>query len=105
MAPYFVLDPSSNQSVHAYQNKEDLISKSCRATPYPKLCESTLRAVPHSSTADTHGLALIMVDVVKTNFNDTITYVNNLIGKLLKWYIPMRRWPWTLSRRETRRLV
>ncbi|GAB2269214.1 hypothetical protein Dimus_004183 [Dionaea muscipula] len=62
--------------IHA---RDDLIRESCQRTPDPQTCESCLRSDPRCSTADSGGLALIMVDVVKSKFTDSLGYVNQLV--------------------------
>ncbi|GAB4842553.1 hypothetical protein Ancab_012529 [Ancistrocladus abbreviatus] len=62
-------------NVHAH---DDLVHVLCQGTPNQHLCESSLRSDPRSSTADAEGLILIMVDVVRSKFADSLRYVNEL---------------------------
>ncbi|GAB2293356.1 hypothetical protein Dimus_027556 [Dionaea muscipula] len=67
-------------TIHANQD-HDLIHESCQRTPYPRTCESTLRLDPRSGNQGSVGLALIMIDVVKLRFADSLGTVNRLILK------------------------
>lgn len=42
-----------------------IVDKTCKQTPDYTLCLSLLRSDPRSSSADTVGLALILVDKIK----------------------------------------
>ncbi|KAJ4842941.1 hypothetical protein Tsubulata_042340 [Turnera subulata] len=50
---------------------ENLIEQTCRKTPHPALCISSLKSDPQSSTADLKGLAVIMIYVVKAKAGET----------------------------------
>ncbi|KAL2899583.1 Cell wall / vacuolar inhibitor of fructosidase 1 [Bienertia sinuspersici] len=71
---------------HAYSysivTEEDIVTTTCKQTPDPKLCESALRSDPRSSTTkDNQGLILIMIDVVKNRFSESLGYVEDLTRK------------------------
>ncbi|CAO2840210.1 unnamed protein product [Amaranthus hypochondriacus] len=60
----------------------NLVTITCKQTPDPALCRSALGSDPRSSKAtDTQSLILIMVDVVKTRFSDSLRYVEDLTRK------------------------
>lgn len=60
----------------------DLVATTCKPTPDPVLCEAALRADPRSSkAADNEGLILIMIDVVKTRFSESVHYMEDLTRK------------------------
>lgn len=50
----------------------------CKTTKYYDLCVSSLRSNPASPTADTKGLALIMVGVSVTNATATSSFLSSL---------------------------
>ena len=56
----------------------DLVDNTCKQTPNSDLCVSTLH--PRSSTADVAGLAIIMVDTIKTKATATLAQINTLLG-------------------------
>ena len=45
----------------------DIVDKTCKQTPDYSLCLSLLRSDPRSSSADTVGLGLILVDKIKVS--------------------------------------
>ncbi|KAH7842499.1 hypothetical protein Vadar_006004 [Vaccinium darrowii] len=59
----------------------DLISEICSKTQNPSLCLQALRSDPRSARADLKGLALISIEIAKTN---AIQTKSNLIAKLSK---------------------
>ncbi|XP_010685378.2 cell wall / vacuolar inhibitor of fructosidase 1 [Beta vulgaris subsp. vulgaris] len=74
----------STTSTLAYSRKttNDLVTTTCKQTPDPILCEASLRSDSRSSkAADSEGLILIMIDVVKTRFSDSFRYVEDLTRK------------------------
>ncbi|CAN8269193.1 unnamed protein product [Cochlearia groenlandica] len=54
----------------------DIVDKTCKQTPDYTLCLSLLRSDPRSFSADTAGLALILVDKIKALGTDTIGQIN-----------------------------
>ncbi|KAG7539200.1 Invertase/pectin methylesterase inhibitor domain superfamily [Arabidopsis suecica] len=52
-----------------------IIESTCKTTNYYKFCVSALKSDPRSPTADTKGLAAIMVGVGMTNATSTATYL------------------------------
>ncbi|ESQ31418.1 hypothetical protein EUTSA_v10005004mg [Eutrema salsugineum] len=69
------------------------IESTCKTTNYYRLCVSALKSDPRSPTADTKGLAAIMVGVGMTNATATATYLagnitaaanNTVLKKVLK---------------------
>ena len=58
----------------------DLVDDTCKQTPNNDLCVSTLHGDPRSSTADVAGLAIIMVDTIKTKATATVAQINTLLG-------------------------
>ncbi|KAE8076647.1 hypothetical protein FH972_015283 [Carpinus fangiana] len=58
---------------------DDLIVRICRQTPLHDLCISSLKSKPQSSGADVTGLALIMVDELKTKATETQNHINGLL--------------------------
>ncbi|KAK9948527.1 hypothetical protein M0R45_004098 [Rubus argutus] len=59
----------------------NLIDQTCRKTPNYKLCVSSLKSDPRSKSADVRGLALVMVNVVKTKATTTLKRINELLKK------------------------
>ncbi|KAJ4822086.1 hypothetical protein Tsubulata_031767 [Turnera subulata] len=60
---------------------DNLIQQTCKQTPNPALCVSTLKSDPQSSKAvDVKGLALITINVVKVKATETA----KIIGQQLK---------------------
>ncbi|KAL8139800.1 hypothetical protein V2J09_005821 [Rumex salicifolius] len=59
----------------------DLIIKVCRETSNSRLCLSTLRSDHRSSSADTTGLVLIMIDAVESKFTGSLAIVNQMMKK------------------------
>ncbi|KAK7291720.1 hypothetical protein RIF29_07093 [Crotalaria pallida] len=57
----------------------NLIEETCKQTPNYDLCVQYLKADPHSSDADVTGLALIMVNVIKTKANNALVKINKLL--------------------------
>ncbi|XP_050372581.1 cell wall / vacuolar inhibitor of fructosidase 1 [Argentina anserina] len=57
----------------------DLISKTCKKTPYYDICLSSLQSSPQSSNSDTAGLAHIIADLVLSNATDTLDYIHGLL--------------------------
>ncbi|OIW20496.1 hypothetical protein TanjilG_13562 [Lupinus angustifolius] len=57
----------------------NLIEETCKKTPNHDLCVHHLQADPHSSDADVTGLALIMVNVIKTKANTSLTKIHQLL--------------------------
>ncbi|PQQ10198.1 hypothetical protein Pyn_23936 [Prunus yedoensis var. nudiflora] len=55
----------------------NLIQKTCKNTKYYGLCVSTLKSDPTSKTADTKGLALIMVGIGMANATATSSYLSS----------------------------
>ncbi|XP_022977401.1 cell wall / vacuolar inhibitor of fructosidase 2-like [Cucurbita maxima] len=56
---------------------QTLIQKTCRSTLYYALCMSSLKSDPTSLTADTKGLAAIMVSIGAANATATSTYLSS----------------------------
>ncbi|PKI42260.1 hypothetical protein CRG98_037376 [Punica granatum] len=54
-----------------------LVQQICKTTKYYDLCISSLRADPSSPTADTKGLALIMVRVAVANATATSSFLSS----------------------------
>ncbi|XP_058730251.1 cell wall / vacuolar inhibitor of fructosidase 1-like [Vicia villosa] len=65
-----VIQPNSAQTIH----------NTCLETPYYDQCMKYLTADPKSSTADVSGLALIMVDAIKSEADIGLNKINQLIG-------------------------
>ncbi|KAG6721713.1 hypothetical protein I3842_03G125300 [Carya illinoinensis] len=55
----------------------NLVQKTCKNTKYYDLCLSSLRSVPTSLSADTKGLAVIMVGVGMANATATSSYLSS----------------------------
>ncbi|PRQ39504.1 putative pectinesterase inhibitor domain, Cell wall/vacuolar inhibitor of fructosidase [Rosa chinensis] len=68
--------------------RADLIDQTCKQTPNYNLCVSSLKSNPRSSAADVKGLAIIMVEVVKSKANDTL---NKIWAELLRHEDPVIR--------------
>ncbi|KAI5675153.1 hypothetical protein M9H77_06103 [Catharanthus roseus] len=58
---------------------DDLISNTCKQTPNNKLCNAVLRRDSRSRGADVSGLALIVIDAVKSQSNSILTEINHLL--------------------------
>ncbi|ESQ48215.1 hypothetical protein EUTSA_v10021672mg [Eutrema salsugineum] len=54
----------------------NIIDKTCKQTPDYTLCVSLLRSDPRSSSADTAGLALILIDKIKALGTETLGQIN-----------------------------
>ncbi|MED6158192.1 hypothetical protein PIB30_030475 [Stylosanthes scabra] len=63
----------------SHPNDDNLIQSTCNKTPHPNLCLQTLNSNPNSKTTDVKGLALIMVDSIKSKSNNTLNKVVQLI--------------------------
>ncbi|KAJ4836094.1 hypothetical protein Tsubulata_029660, partial [Turnera subulata] len=50
---------------------DNLIQQTCKQTPNPALCVSSLKSNPQSTTAELTGLAVIMINVVKAKAGET----------------------------------
>ena len=59
----------------------NLIDQTCRKTPNYNLCVSSLKSDPRSKSADVRGLALVMVNVLKTKATTTLKRINELLKK------------------------
>ncbi|XP_004517182.1 cell wall / vacuolar inhibitor of fructosidase 1-like [Cicer arietinum] len=59
----------------------DLVDQVCRKTPNYNLCISTLQSNPQAHNTDTKGIALIMVNDIVLNVNDTLKFTEGLIKK------------------------
>ncbi|XP_062151836.1 cell wall / vacuolar inhibitor of fructosidase 1-like [Alnus glutinosa] len=57
----------------------NLIEQTCRRTPFYDVCISSLKSKPRSSGADVTGLALTMVDVLKTKATETLNHIKALL--------------------------
>ncbi|CAE5967584.1 unnamed protein product [Arabidopsis arenosa] len=55
----------------------NIVDKTCKQTPDYTLCLSLLRSDPRSSSADTVGLALILVDKIKALGTETLGQIND----------------------------
>ncbi|CAJ2654066.1 unnamed protein product [Trifolium pratense] len=62
-------------------NNGNLIQQTCKQTPNYEICIQYLKSDPRSSDADITGLALIMVDIIKSKANTTLNKINQLIKK------------------------
>ncbi|XP_010461598.1 PREDICTED: cell wall / vacuolar inhibitor of fructosidase 1-like [Camelina sativa] len=58
-----------------------MIDQTCKQTPDFKLCVSLLNSDPRGSSADTSGLALILIDKIKVLATKTLTEINGLYKK------------------------
>ncbi|CAN8320938.1 unnamed protein product [Cochlearia groenlandica] len=58
-----------------------MIEQTCKETPYFNLCVSLLDSDPRGSSADTSGLALILVDKIKGLATKTLNKINGLYEK------------------------
>ncbi|KAK9667784.1 hypothetical protein RND81_13G010900 [Saponaria officinalis] len=67
-----------SQASNASSNSNDLITTMCQKTPYPSSCETHLRSDPRSSKADPKSLILIMIDVIKSRFSDSLTHARDM---------------------------
>ncbi|MED6144009.1 hypothetical protein PIB30_011513 [Stylosanthes scabra] len=54
-----------------------LIKRTCKNTKYYNLCFSSLKSDPSSPTADSKGLAVIMVGIAMTNATSTSSYLSS----------------------------
>lgn len=65
-----------------HQNEaNNLIEQTCKQTPHHDLCIQYLTSDPHSTDADVTGLALIMVNVIKTKANNALDKIHQLLGQ------------------------
>ncbi|XP_015867826.2 cell wall / vacuolar inhibitor of fructosidase 1 [Ziziphus jujuba] len=60
---------------------EKLIESTCRQTPNYDLCVSSLKSDPKSSTADVPGLALILVNLIKSKATETLNQIDSLLKR------------------------
>ncbi|KAK4780318.1 hypothetical protein SAY87_016424 [Trapa incisa] len=72
--------PSSPSTTHTtpISPVPRLVQKTCKTTKYYDLCVSSLRSDPRSPSADTKGLALIMIGVATTNATATSSFLSSL---------------------------
>ncbi|KAI5415532.1 cell wall / vacuolar inhibitor of fructosidase 1 [Lathyrus oleraceus] len=63
-------------------NDANTVRQTCSKTPNSALCIQYLNADPKSSTADVNGLALIMVNVIKSKANIAVNKINQLKGSI-----------------------
>ncbi|CAK8563826.1 unnamed protein product [Lathyrus sativus] len=63
-------------------NDANTIQQTCSKTPNSALCIEFLNADPNSSTADVNGLAIIMVNVIKSKANVAVNKINQLNGSI-----------------------
>ncbi|XP_010444399.1 PREDICTED: cell wall / vacuolar inhibitor of fructosidase 2-like [Camelina sativa] len=70
----FTLSFSSPTLISAKSNAT-IIESTCKTTNNYKFCVSALKSDPRSPTADTKGLAAIMIGVGMTNATSTATYI------------------------------
>ncbi|KAL1215427.1 Cell wall / vacuolar inhibitor of fructosidase 2 [Cardamine amara subsp. amara] len=71
----------SSSALISAKSNTNIIQSTCKTTHYYNLCVSILKSDPRSRTADTKGLAAIMVGVGMTNATSTATYISgNLIA-------------------------
>ncbi|KAK7264741.1 hypothetical protein RJT34_32351 [Clitoria ternatea] len=70
--------PISHSRVTKLDNT-NLIEETCKQTPHHDLCIKYLLADPRSSDADTTGLALIMVNVIKAKANSALQKIHELL--------------------------
>lgn len=68
----------------------NLIVQTCKQTPFYDVCISSLKSNPRSSRTDVTGLALIMVDVLKTKATETLNHINGLRHGSPKLNRPLR---------------
>nr|XP_011461722.1 PREDICTED: uncharacterized protein LOC105350666 [Fragaria vesca subsp. vesca] len=68
--------------------RADLIDQTCKQTPNYNLCVSSLKSNPRSSATDVKGLAIIMVEVLKSKANETL---NKIWAQLLRHEDPAVR--------------
>ncbi|CAI8610799.1 unnamed protein product [Vicia faba] len=59
-------------------NRVNIVQQTCTKTPFPALCIQYLNADPKSSTSNVNGLALIMVNVIKSKANIAVNKINQL---------------------------
>jgi pectinesterase inhibitor-like protein len=60
-------------------NNGNLIQQTCKQTPNYAICIQYLKSDPKSSAADLTGLALIMVNIIKSKANTALNKINQLI--------------------------
>ncbi|XP_015867819.2 cell wall / vacuolar inhibitor of fructosidase 1 [Ziziphus jujuba] len=60
---------------------EKFIESTCKQTPNYDLCVSSLKSDPKSSTADVPGLALILVNKIKSQATKTLNHINSLLKR------------------------
>ncbi|XP_010549010.1 PREDICTED: cell wall / vacuolar inhibitor of fructosidase 1 [Tarenaya hassleriana] len=63
------------------RSDEVFIEKTCKQTPNYNLCVSLLKSDPRGSSADTTGLALILVDHIKATATETLKKISRLYKK------------------------
>ncbi|CAA7048096.1 unnamed protein product [Microthlaspi erraticum] len=62
-------------------SEASIVQQTCKETPDFNLCVSLLDSDPRSSSADTSGLALILVDKIKGLATKTLNEINGLYEK------------------------
>ncbi|KAL3727828.1 hypothetical protein ACJRO7_032555 [Eucalyptus globulus] len=63
------------------RKRVDLIKKTCKKTPYPDLCISSLRSHHIRSGATVHDLASMILKLTLANATDTLSYIEALINQ------------------------
>jgi len=75
---------SASALISAKSNTTTIIESTCKTTNYYKFCVSALKSDPRSPTADTKGLASIMVGVGMTNATSTANYIAGNLSATVK---------------------
>ncbi|TKY54270.1 Cell wall / vacuolar inhibitor of fructosidase 1 [Spatholobus suberectus] len=71
--------PASNWRIIQQNEANNLIEETCKQTPHHDLCIQYLLSDPRSTDADVTGLALIMVNVIKTKANNALEKIHQLL--------------------------
>ncbi|EEF43122.1 cell wall / vacuolar inhibitor of fructosidase 1 [Ricinus communis] len=79
-APIFIIFLLLTQSSFV-QSDASLISNICKQTPNYNLCVTSLNSDPRSAKADTTGLALIMVDIIKARATASLNFIRHQYHK------------------------
>ncbi|VVB18022.1 unnamed protein product [Arabis nemorensis] len=74
----------SSSTLISAKSNTTTIETTCKNTKYYKFCVSALRSDPRSPSADTKGLAAIMIGVGMTNATATATYLAGNLTSTVK---------------------
>ncbi|KAL6990117.1 hypothetical protein U1Q18_015865 [Sarracenia purpurea var. burkii] len=83
--------PLSQCLISTPADQDDLVSKTCKQTPYYHLCISTLRSDPQSSKETTKDLTLIAIKAAKAKAIAILKEINELLESNPKLKDPLSK--------------